>query len=365
MNIRSFIEKLINVRSSGIGVHLLLLPLTLCAGLFKCVVLVRTYLYTHNIIRSHSIPCSIITVGNITVGGTGKTPAVCHIARHLHDEGHRVVVLTRGYRGKRTDTPHLVSDGETVLSDVESAGDEALMMAEKLSGIPVLAGKDRVAAAHMAVQLFQAGIIVLDDGFQYHRLYGNVDVVLVNARNPFGNKFLLPRGTLREPVSALKRAAVIVITKSETSAEVRDKISNTIKHYNPNALIFTSRYRPVCLRRVSEAGGIDLDALIGKRVAGLCSIGDPESFFALLEALQVELTEKIVFADHHLYQSLDYRAIQQRCSRAEFVITTEKDIAKIDRNMIEKEKFLVMEIEPVIEGETLFFEKLKELAGIP
>ncbi len=364
MSIRSFIEKLINVKNPGICGHLLLLPLTLCSFLFRCIVSMRTYLYVHSIMRRHSVPCSIITVGNITVGGTGKTPIVCHIARHLHDEGHRVAVLMRGYRGVRTDTPQLVSDGKAVLSDAVSAGDEALMTAEKLSGIPVLAGKDRVAAAHMAVQLFNVDIIVLDDGFQYHRLRRNTDVVLINARNPFGNKYLLPRGTLREPLSALKRAAVIVLTKSDISA-AHDKISNTIKRYNSNALVFVSHYRPVGVRRVPEGRRVDLDALAGKRVAGLCSVGDPGSFFALLDTLQVELTEKIVFADHHLYQSVDYRAIQQRCGRSEFIITTEKDIAKIDLNMIDKEKFLVLEIEPVIENETFFYKSLKESAGIP
>ena len=193
----------------------MLFPLTMCSYLFKAIVLLRSFLYRKGIFKSHRLPCKVISIGNITVGGTGKTPVTCLIARYLKDAGCRVTVLSRGYRAQGGTEPLIVSDDKHVIAGPEIAGDEAVMLAHKLPGVPVLAGKNRFLLGQRAVHDFSAQAVLLDDGFQHYPLQRDLDIVLINARNPFGNGFLLPRGTLREPLSALSRAPLIVLTKVE------------------------------------------------------------------------------------------------------------------------------------------------------
>jgi tetraacyldisaccharide 4'-kinase len=206
MDLRASTEKLLNTQNPGVLLSLCLLPLTLASFIFYFIVLIRSTLYKIGIFKSYKAECKVTTIGNLTVGGTGKTPTVCLLAKHFKESGFRTAVVCRGYRGKNTDIPMVVSDKEKVLMDSESAGDEACMLARKLPGIPVLAGKNRISASKMACDLFNCEIIILDDGFQHLSLKRDTDVVLINSRNPFGNGFLLPRGILREPLNAIKRA---------------------------------------------------------------------------------------------------------------------------------------------------------------
>jgi tetraacyldisaccharide 4'-kinase len=364
MNLRASIEKLINIKNPGILTSLILLPLTVCAYLYRLVVFFRTLLYQWNILRRHRIACKVIAIGNITVGGTGKTTTVCHLARCFKREGCRVVVLNRGYRGSQSGKPQVVSDGVKILAAPEAVGDEAWMLAKKLPGVPVVTGKDRVAAGKMAVELLNAQIAILDDGFQYYRLERDLDVVLINARNPFGNGFLLPRGTLREPLSALKRAPLILVTKSDMNSCNIGELEERIGTYNPDARIFKSSLKTVSLKKVQGEQEVPLDSVEGKRAVGLCSIGDPDSFFSILNSLNVLLVGKLVFPDHHTFQERDYKLIRHWTEKSELIITTEKDIARIDLDMVQKEKLLIIEIEQVIDNEELFTRSLKELAGM-
>lgn len=364
MDVRASAEKLINLKNPGILTRLLLLPLTLCAYCYGCIIALRTMLYTLNILPSHDIGCKVITVGNITVGGTGKTPTVCFLARYLRDQGLRVAILTRGYRGKKSDTFQIVSDGTRVLTSSEAVGDEAYMLAQKLQGIPVLAGKDRVAAGKKAVELFKTQVAILDDGFQHHRMKRDLDIILVNATNPFGNGFLLPRGTLREPLAALKRARIILLTKTDSCTVDMNELQRSIKSYNAEARIFKSSYRVARLKKARSGDEVPLASIAGKKVAGLCSIGDPHNFFSMLQGLSVSLAETKAMPDHHIYQNEDYSWINNLAGKIDFVMTTEKDVAKIDLTMLQREQLIVVEIEQIVETDKLFFNSVRGLTEI-
>ena len=364
MTLRASIEKLLAVRNPGPVAGLLLLPLTICSLLFGWVTAIRSRLYRCGMLRTERIACRLIAVGNLTVGGTGKTPTVCHIARHLAASGLRVAVLCRGYRGSRTDRPQVVSDGRSICTGQEAVGDEAYMLAGKLPGIPVLAAKDRVAAGHMAVEQFQTQVAVLDDGFQYRRLKRDLDLVLVNCRSPFGNGFLLPRGTLREHPCALEKAPAVLLTRADAAASGTAAAAAAVGRYNPEARIFTSVFKPACLIAAADAHHLGPEALRHKRVAGLCSIGDPESFFGMLDALGAETVCRLAFPDHHAYRRDDYAAIARGTRQCDYIVTTEKDIAKIDINMIQVEKLYALEIQLVIDDEEDFFRYVREKAGM-
>jgi tetraacyldisaccharide 4'-kinase len=360
---RSFIERLIHLKKPGIFISIALFPITLCSYLFKALVVLRGFLFRKGIFKSHRLSCKVISIGNITVGGTGKTPATCLIARYLKNAGSKVAVLSRGYRAQGSTELLIVSDGNHIIAGPEVAGDEAAMLAQKLSGVPILAGKNRFLLGQRAIHDFSAQVILLDDGFQHYPLQRDLDIVLINARNPFGNGFLLPRGTLREPISSLSRVPLIVLTKVEETTEV-EKLKEVIKRHSPYAHIFTATIGATALKRFLDDTIIPLETVRGRQAVGLCSIGDPESFFALLEDLGFTIFEKLAFPDHHWYGSDDYIVINSFGQGADFIITTEKDIVKLDNTMIDNKKIFILETELRIDREDEFFQTLSTLAGL-
>ena len=343
--------------------NIALLPMTLCSYLFKSVVVLREFFYRKGIFQSHRLPCKVISIGNITVGGTGKTPATCLIARHFKNAGCKVAVLSRGYRAKGGTEPLIVSDGKRVIAGPEIAGDEAVMLAQKLPGVPILAGKNRFLLGQRAIHEFSAQALLLDDGFQHYPLQRDLDIVLINARNPFGNGFLLPRGTLREALSSLKRTPLIVLTKVEETTEVI-KLEELIRRYSPNSHIFRASVQAASLRRLADNAAVALEKMRNKAVVALCSIGDPESFFSMLENLGCRIVKKIAFTDHHWYNSDDYTVINACGQGADFIVTTEKDVVKLDKNMIDSKKLFILETEMRIDREDEFFQTLSTLAGL-
>lgn len=363
MNIRSSIERLITMQKPGMFLNLALSPLAFFSYLFQGSVWLRRLLYEKGIFKSCRLPCAVLSVGNITVGGTGKTPAVYHIARHLKDAGYRVAILSRGYRARDPGQGLVVADGSRMLAGPEAAGDEAFMLAQKLRDVPVLAGRDRVSLGQKAVHDFASEVIIIDDGFHYFRLQRDLDIVLINSRNPFGSGYLLPRGALREPPSSIARARLIILSKVDRGADV-SALEKTVKHYNPQALIVKASLHAQAFKKAAGDEIVPAATLKGKRAAAVCSIADPDSFFSLLEALGATLTAKLSFPDHHWYHEADYRRINQSGGDADFIITTEKDIAKLDKNMLDKLKLLILQTSLQIDGEREFIKIIRQHAGL-
>src|ERR1700744_1415938 len=318
--------------------------------LFQLAVIIRRWLYNVRILRDRTLGVQVIAIGNLTVGGTGKTPVVEKFARELRDAGRNVAILSRGYRSKPTPfhtrlmnrllfrsdhtPPRIVSDGRSLLLDSEMAGDEPYMLASNLKDVIVLVDKDRVKSGRYAIEKFGCDTLLLDDGFQYWNLRGRRhDVVLIDRQQPFGNEHMLPRGTLREPPSHLARANTIFITKSDgNTAALRERITKL----NSSAAIIECVHRPLYLEDVFTGERHSLDIIKGKKVASLSGIAQPESFEQSLVKLGGELVYTKRFADHHRFTQQEIlNAINRSKKRqAELIITTQKDAVrfpKIDR----------------------------------
>jgi tetraacyldisaccharide 4'-kinase len=321
-----------------------------CSKIFQLAVKTRRFLYNFRILRDATLGVQVIAIGNLTVGGTGKTPVVEKFARELRDEGRNVAILSRGYRSKpvpfhkwlvnkiflRDDTtpPRVVSDGRSLLLDSDMAGDEPYMLASNLKDVVVLVDKDRVKSGRYAIEKFGCDTLLLDDGFQYWKLKGRrLDVVLIDRQQPFGNERLLPRGTLREPPSHLARASFIFITKSDgNTTELRRRIAQV----NPSAGIIECIHHPLYLEDVFTGQRAGLELLKGRKVASLSGIAQPESFEQSLVQLHAELVYAKRFADHHRFTQQEIlNAINRSKKRqAEAIITTQKDAVrfpKLDR----------------------------------
>lgn len=346
----TFVLEVIREERLGTRAALMRVVLSGLSNVFQVIVKARRFLYNVRILRDSTLGIQVIAVGNLTVGGTGKTPVVEKFARELRDQGRNVAILSRGYRSKptpihrrfmnkilfRDDTtpPRVVSDGKSLLLDSEMAGDEPYMLASNLKDVVVLVDKDRVKSGRYAIEKFGCDTLLLDDGFQYWKLRGRRhDIVLIDRQQPFGNERLLPRGTLREPPSHLARASTIFITKSDgNTAELRRRIVAV----NPTAGIIECIHHPIYLEDVFTGQRLGLDLLEGRRVASLSGIAQPESFEQSLVGLKAELVYAKRFADHHRFTQQEIlNAINRSKKRqAEAIITTQKDAVrfpKIDR----------------------------------
>jgi tetraacyldisaccharide 4'-kinase len=317
---------------------------------YQVVLKVYRFCIRVRIMRDATLGIQVIAIGNLTYGGTGKTPVVEKFARELQHQGRKVAILTRGYRSKprpfgeallnklllREDStpPRVVSDGRNLLLDSETAGDEPYMLASNLKDVVVLVDKDRVKSGRYAIEHYGCDTLLLDDGFQYWRLAGRrQDVVLVDCQQPFGNEHLTPRGTLREPPSELARASVIFITKSDgNTAALRERISR----YNSAAGIIECVHAPLYFEDVFTGERKGLEFARNLRVASISGIAQPESFDQNLVKLCRELVYSKRFADHHRFSQQEViNAINRSKKRqAEVIITTQKDAVrfpKLDR----------------------------------
>jgi tetraacyldisaccharide 4'-kinase len=315
--------------------------------LFSGIVQLRLWLHSNRILRDQHLGCLVVVVGNLTVGGTGKTPIVEKFARALRDRGRKVAILSRGYKSKappfwkkawyaitHTDEPppRVVSDGQNVLLDSEESGDEPFMLATNLPGVVVLVDKNRVKAGAYAIKKFGCDTLVLDDGFQYLALKGRLNLLLVDKTNPFGNGHLLPRGILREPVKHLRRANYIFLTKSDGKRDA--DLEATIARYKPDADIIECAHTPKYLQRMDSkpgAGREPLSWLKGRRVFAFSGIATPESFEKFLRDLGALVMGRERFLDHYRYtpEDLDSLYAAAERERAECLVTTEKDAVRI------------------------------------
>lgn len=292
----------------------------------------RRALYDKGLLRVHEISAPVISVGNITVGGTGKTPLVAWIAKVLARESRRVCILTRGYGRLDAHDRVIVSDGNEVHAGPERAGDEAYLLAEELIGCAaVISDADRVAAAHWAVKNLKTDVFVLDDGFQNLRVARNLNIVTIDATNPWGNRRVFPAGILREPLSALTRADCIVVTRADAAQQLNE-LENELVRLSNGVPVFRSRMNLARLRRApGEESPPGTDEVKQSSVAAFCGIGNPESFFALLNREGYQLCHTRALRDHHRYVQSDLDRIEREAvaKGAQALLTTAKDEVKI------------------------------------
>lgn len=290
----------------------------------------RLQMYTRGWAPVKRLPCRVLSVGNLTLGGTGKTPLVEALATLLRDRGHRVGVLSRGYGVKNQGQITVVSDGEQCLVSPEEGGDEPVLLAEHLPGVPIVVGRDRYIAGMVAVERFGVEVVVLDDGFQHIQLARDLDILLLDAIRPLGLGRLFPRGDLREPPSALSRADVIVLTRWEPGLLVPPP---EVKLPHPPAPVFRSQHAPVDLRMLQDGQTLPLASLKNRRILAFCGIGFPESFRRTLERLGAAVVAFFPFPDHHPYTRLELEALARTAAAhgAEIMVTTEKDSIRLRR----------------------------------
>ncbi len=311
-------------------------------------------LYSLRLRRRHRLPIPVICVGNITVGGTGKTPAVIALCRRLIEWGERPAVLSRGYRGEKERDEIIAVDPQT--SDWQTVGDEPLLIARALEGVSVFVGADRVATAHRALAEASPTVIVLDDGFQHWRLARDLDIVLLDGTAPVGNGHLLPRGPLREPVAALRRAGAVVLTKINLAEEAglwAQRLERRLA-----APVIQAAHRPVRFVDLGDGTAHPVDAIRDQRVIAISGLANNMTFPALLGSLGAVIEGALGFEDHQNYGPDEWATIRRVVAESDAarVITTAKDAVKWREADIGDLPVWVLEIdfEPCVGAERLW-----------
>ena len=341
------------------------------------IVKLREFCYKAGIIKSKRLPCTIISIGNITVGGTGKTPMTIKVAQIIRNLGYKVAIISRGYKGGAEKTGGIVSNGHTILMEPDKAGDEPFMMASKLKDIPVVVGQNRFEAGCLTIQEFNPDVIVLDDAFQHLNQKRDIDIVLLDCGHPFGNNYLLPRGILREPISALKRGDTFVLTRSDSAPDyIRQVTVDKIKNLAPGKPVFRSFYVPNLYKPINnknsmsgiELQNFDSGLLHGRRVVAFSGLAGNNDFRRTVENLKCDLIDFFEFPDHHKYTKTDLQTIMQSSinAQAEFILTTEKDYVRISGETSWPVELVVVGIELSLgDDESAFIDFIKNrLEGI-
>jgi tetraacyldisaccharide 4'-kinase len=282
--------------------------------------------------KRFAVPVPTISIGNLSVGGTGKTPATIAIGRSLQQIGYKVAVISRGHGGTASRTGAVVSnESGTILLTVAESGDEPMLLALSLPGIPVIVGKDRRNTAKLALRLFKPDLLLLDDGFQYWQLKRDVDIVLLDAENPFGNGHCLPRGLLREPMTNLSRAQIVVVTRSsELSENEKEIIKGRIAQLAPKSCVFFAHHMPGSLLARNEAARIMKHP---RHPFAVSAVARPESFLHTLQEVGITPVGVLTYGDHHDYKETDAAQIVGRMTKvgADYLLTTEKDSVKLEQ----------------------------------
>jgi tetraacyldisaccharide 4'-kinase len=341
---RDFIYSLMTDKRDGGIYSVLKFILYVISLAYGVAILIRQLFYKFGIFKSEKVPLKIISVGNLTLGGTGKTPFVIWLIEMLDEEfDKRASVLIRGY-----------------------GWDEQTMLKRKLPDTPIMVGEDRARSAHKAIKLYGSDTAVLDDGFQHWELSRNIDIVLIDSRNPFGNGCLFPRGVLRESKEALKRASVVVFTKIDKKSVDLESVKRDLKNINGNLIFLEALHRPFYINDLKDRKDRPLEFLKGKRVVLLSSIGDPGYFADTVKSLGADIAEHIIFADHHNYDETDAAHIVKRCNerKFDFILTTEKDEVKLRRMSLSFAGYPVMTLVikmDVVLGKELLIDRLRSL----
>ncbi|MEN6374946.1 MAG: tetraacyldisaccharide 4'-kinase [Smithella sp.] len=290
---------------------------------YRLIINLRNRLYDRKIFREIKLSCPVISVGNITVGGTGKTPCVIWLARMLKEQGFRPAILSRGYSGKSSQPVNIVSDGRNILLSSVAAGDEPCLIARTLTDIPVITGPKRLLTGKTAIDQFGADILVCDDAFQHRQLFRDINLVLLDSEKPLGNGYMLPRGALREPPSALRRADAFILTRSKKGTTgIINRLAQV--KYVP---VFRSSHKPVGLVSGDYTRQLTITQLKGKSVYAFSGIAKPDSFKNAIADAGAKITAFDTFPDHHHYTARELENIRHNFlkSQADLLLTTEKD----------------------------------------
>ncbi|MES2459075.1 MAG: tetraacyldisaccharide 4'-kinase [Armatimonadota bacterium] len=313
------------------------------------------------LVGANGEPVPAIAIGNLSSGGTGKTPMAHLVAGYLSRAGYRVTLLSRGHGGSGESgrTPRIVSDGERVLMTPETAGDEPVLLAKFLPSVPVIVGRDRRESGRLAVSTFAPDVIVLDDALQYWQIHRDLDIVLLDARRPFDNGFVLPRGLLREPPSHLKRAGAVVLTRADrVPADLLARNVEQAQRLAPAAAVFTATHAPVGWVRASDEALLPLGALSQQDAVAFSGIADGRAFAQSVLSLGVLITATHDFGDHHVYTNKDIASLGLSKS-AKIVVTTEKDLVKVAPLWPpEGPELYALRIGMVLRNEARFFARL-------
>jgi len=290
---------------------------------YRGVVRLRNYLYSSGLSEAHKVSAAVISVGNLTTGGTGKTPLVIWLCRLLQERQLRCAILTRGYKTPRG-----------------QLSDEPAVLTAQCPGIPIIINPNRVEGAAEAICRHDAQVLVMDDGFQHRHLARDLDIVAIDATRPFGYGRLLPAGLLREPVAGLSRAHAVVLTRCDhVPDDALQQIEEAIRRINGELVIVRSVHRPVGIE-TDQGAEMDLDAIKGKKVFAFCGLGNPQAFFRTLESLGAVLVESRVFDDHYGYTRQDLSDIRRQAGerQAGLILTTHKDWTKITRMAVSEDQ---------------------------
>jgi tetraacyldisaccharide 4'-kinase len=297
------------------------------SNLYARILEARARRYTSGRARSYDLGLPVISVGNLTMGGSGKTPFVEFLARRYLFEGRRPAILSRGY-GRAGRGVEIVSRGQGPLVTPEQGGDEPVELARRLPGVLVVVARRRVEAARAAREL-GADLFLLDDGYQHLSVRRDANLLLLDAADPFGGERFPPGGRLREPLSALERADAFVFTRVAAGVPA-DASRRTLARWNPQAPVFTARIRAAGLRDL-DSSPVDPRALAGRRLVAVCGVARPATFTASLSELDLSAEETLVFRDHHRYSPRDLERIRRAAERTDsaWLVTTEKDAVKL------------------------------------
>jgi tetraacyldisaccharide 4'-kinase len=303
--------------------------LALLSGGYRAALAVRERAYRWRLLHTGRLPCPVVSVGNVTVGGSGKTPLVEAIALTMQELGAVPAVVSRGY-GRVTRGVHVVADRESVRADARTAGDEPLLLAERLPGVAVVVGENRHEAGRVAVERLGATALVLDDGFQHRTLAKDLEILVVQGRAPWGNARVFPRGMLREPLAGLSRAHAIVVTNPGGAGPV-EAVTATVRRFNPTAAVLAASYHHQDAIETQSGRRVPVAELTGRRLMAFAGLGSPQGFGDTLDAAGIRRVAFAEFPDHHWFTPADLRELVRdaRTAGAQGLITTEKDWVRL------------------------------------
>ncbi len=343
------LRQLITSEGTSTGWRLVRTGLRLCAVPYRAAVWLRNLLYDLGLKRCNRLLIPVISVGNLSVGGTGKTPVVAWLAKQARANNIRVAIISRGYRQ--------LDDGRN---------DEALELELALPDVPHIQNPDRVAAGQLAVDELQMQLVILDDAFQHRRIARDLDIVLIDTTDSFLARRLLPGGLYRESMASLARAQIVILTRvNQASRENEEELEREIRRYAPQVAILKSQHRPTGFKVFPEIGALPLNTFSGRKALAFCGIGNPDAFFRALASAGVEVLAERRFRDHHAYSAEDIHDLAQwakQYSEAEALICTVKDWVKLQSARIGKLPLAALEVNlEFLEGEDQFNELLSPI----